>query len=782
MTVPDFPPGEWSPLLVGAQWVSGTTLTILTNALANRRATVSNFSNLHETLQSALNSTIAGQEGATADAIRNAFHQGADQSFQVAEKNDAYAKALQHAHNSVIALRHLLTDIAERGNKEINDIESSKADLETKVAKISEVIADCQREANQKAAGCADDIMEAGQNVFAAQGIGESFRGLAHGNSVDSLNRQPDLNAIEDQVRGKLDQPTRPTPPGAPSGSGSLSGGGAGRGSEAPAAPPAPAAAGSPSAGGSSPASGSAGLGAQAPAAPFAPAAAGSPSAGGSAGLGAQAPAAPFAPAAAGSPPALGAARGGLPAPVAPAHAAGGGGSPHLSAPNLPAPPGLPTAPGLPTSSMPSPLSSPATGMPGGLAPANPTSSGSLGAHTGSQGGAASASGSASPPTAPVQAADSAAQQAQQASQAASTFPSAGAGAQAAAQDMPSSVSHASASHVAPPPVAYSPEPRSPTVTGPPAGAVSASPAPASPLQAYGADLRPPAAATPTAPMGQPPPPPSASTASGWAPVNPSAAAQIGAGQAAVASQSGSSAPLHAQPGMGPQVVMATASGAMAGAMSADATARGRLQRLLAVVARQQPLLAWAIGDRPDGTTVLVTDLASGWIPTGVDLPAAVTLLEPARRRGDIQALLGEVDPVVTSTPGHYLSQPDNDEPVATSSRPRQAPEVEEMCWQLTDATHWRDGLPRLAHTLAKAASRGTGVLESEAEQLHNELTVLGDRVVDSYPNSVDAAAVGNWQLLAAIEALVTDDWNAANYHLAWFLACNTAEAESVAR
>lgn len=80
-----------------------------------------------------------------------------------------------------------------------------------------------------------------------------------------------------------------------------------------------------------------------------------------------------------------------------------------------------------------------------------------------------------------------------------------------------------------------------------------------------------------------------------------------------------------------------------------------------------------------------------------------------------------------------------------------------------------------LAHTLAKAASRGTGVLESEAELLHGELIKISDRVLASYPEDIDVAAVGNWQLLAAIEALVTGEKAVANYHLAWFLACNTA-------
>jgi Family of unknown function (DUF5631)/Family of unknown function (DUF5632) len=218
----------------------------------------------------------------------------------------------------------------------------------------------------------------------------------------------------------------------------------------------------------------------------------------------------------------------------------------------------------------------------------------------------------------------------------------------------------------------------------------------------------------------------------------------------------------------------------MAGAVSADATARSRLQRLVGAVAAQEPRLAWAIGDRPDDTTVLVTDLASGWIPSGIEIPSAVTLLEPERRSADLEALLGEVKLAAATEPGHHRPESDTDEPVPTSPRRRLAPEVDELGVQLSQATLWRDGLPRLAHTLAKAASRGTGVLESEAEQLHDELTKLADRVLEQYPNNVNATDLGNWQLLAAIEALVNEDKTAANYHLAWFLACHTTAAESV--
>src|SRR5581483_10357149 len=116
-------------------------------------------------------------------------------------------------------------------------------------------------------------------------------------------------------------------------------------------------------------------------------------------------------------------------------------------------------------------------------------------------------------------------------------------------------------------------------------------------------------------------------------PVHPSAGGSQNVGQAAVVRQPALATPTQSPPGVGSQSALAAAGGAMAGAVSADATARARLQRLVDAVAAQQPRLAWAIGDRPDDTTALVTDLASDWIPPGIEIPSVVTLLEPARRR-----------------------------------------------------------------------------------------------------------------------------------------------------
>ncbi|WP_445159992.1 DUF5631 domain-containing protein [Mycobacterium sp. Dal123C01] len=223
---------------------------------------------------------------------------------------------------------------------------------------------------------------------------------------------------------------------------------------------------------------------------------------------------------------------------------------------------------------------------------------------------------------------------------------------------------------------------------------------------------------------------------------------------------------------LGTEAVAATATGAVAGAASANATARARLERLVAAVARQQPRLAWAAGDRPDNTTVLATDLASGWIPPGIELPAAVTLLPPERRRGDLETLLGEVTVAAGYTPIHHV--PGEDEPVPTSPRPRRVADIDDLGWELNQATQWRDGLPRLAHTLAKAASSGTGVLDREVDLLQTHLREVSTRVLDAYPEHVDFHDVGNWQLLAAIDALAAGEKSSATYHFAWFQACST--------
>ncbi|WP_341276721.1 DUF5631 domain-containing protein [Mycobacterium lacus] len=295
---------------------------------------------------------------------------------------------------------------------------------------------------------------------------------------------------------------------------------------------------------------------------------------------------------------------------------------------------------------------------------------------------------------------------------------------------------------------------------------------PAGPLPAYGSDLRPPVVAAPAttpataAPVsGAPVASSAASSASaGGAVVSPveRAAAKAAAGQAGAGSASM----------VGAWAVSATA-GASAGAVSAGVAEQQRLQRMVDAVARQEPRLWWAAGLREDGiTSLLVTDLAGGWIPPHVRLPANVTLLEPTARRRDagVVDLLGAVVVAAAHEPHAYVAEPGADAPGLTGDRSARSavPKVDELGPTLVEAVRRRDGLPRIAQVIVVPAVRKTGVPDNEAELLRDRIAAIQESVLNAYPRH-NLTAVGDWMLLAAIEALIDEHEYVANYHVAWF-------------
>ena len=193
-----------------------------------------------------------------------------------------------------------------------------------------------------------------------------------------------------------------------------------------------------------------------------------------------------------------------------------------------------------------------------------------------------------------------------------------------------------------------------------------------------------------------------------------------------------------------------------------------RLRRLVAFVARQEPRLNWAAGDYADGTTVLVTDLAHGWVPAGIKLPAGVRLLQPGRRTGRASALIGDAERVEAYSPGDPLGWSIDFAATQSSVQPRELPAVDDLGWQLIQATHWRDGVPRIVHTLAKAAAAATGVVDDEVDLLKVHLDTARYRMLDQYPD-VDPGLLVNCLLMAAAEGMVTGDLLSANYHFSWF-------------
>jgi hypothetical protein len=195
---------------------------------------------------------------------------------------------------------------------------------------------------------------------------------------------------------------------------------------------------------------------------------------------------------------------------------------------------------------------------------------------------------------------------------------------------------------------------------------------------------------------------------------------------------------------------------------------RERLERLLKFVARQESGFRWAIGNCDDGTTLLVTDLAHGWIPPGITLPAEVRLLDPGRRVGTAAALLGQTTLSATYAPGDPLGWATHYEVTDTSPQPRELPAVDDLGWGLSEATRWRDGLPRMVNTLAKAGAAGTGILDAEIDMLRAYLDTSRKGLLAQYPD-VDSGQLLNYLLLAATESIATNNPVTANYHFAWF-------------
>jgi hypothetical protein len=125
-------------------------------------------------------------------------------------------------------------------------------------------------------------------------------------------------------------------------------------------------------------------------------------------------------------------------------------------------------------------------------------------------------------------------------------------------------------------------------------------------------------------------------------------------------------------------------------------------------VARQEPAIRWAAGLREDGSTLLVTDLAGGWIPPHVELPAGVVLLEPAVRRHGVSAvdLLGAVTDTAAYEPPGYIAPPGPDELALTGERARYGHHVDELPYTLANAANGCRELHRQVITAAKHVTR----------------------------------------------------------------------------
>lgn len=750
----DYPAGQYSPLLVGHQWPCGTSQSTTNTAATNRTANKNTLETFSQLLKATLGGPLANQEGVTADDIRLAFQKGEKHAQHVAEKNETKANSYKSAHQSVRTLREELSKIAKTGNDAIENAMSSAQPAPMKVTQITDIIIASQTQANGKAAEYCENIYSAIQSVLTNDGRTETARAFVKGLGID-LDRaftSPDRSTVQKQVEAMLLKGSSTLEPpqgsvGAKSVQAVFETGktGSADGTSGPSYADSESTQGG---------------------ALFNGVVQGGRGAGTGAPSNSQHTIEPKADVVAA------ALEHGQSLPNLPSNL------PNTNATALPLTDSTRVNPSIaashassaasfnasaPSPSAPSPMQA---FTPEGLAQSF---------NTGMQSGGPISAGTEAlshnafdaistpvhhqPEFSPPPAMNSA-----------TTTPTAGS--HFAFETAAAPASEATTNYIPPaqnPSAFYAaPMPAAPMPTAPPV-------APVGPLPAYGADLRPPIS-TPVAP---PPSAPPLAPSPASAPVSPAA----GAGslnQSSVVRQQ-PTAPNAQTPAVAAteHAVAAATAGALTGAASGRKAARTRLQSLIEAVARQEPKLRWAIGDREDGTTILTTDLASGWIPPHVEIPSGVEVLPPARRRGGLEAMLGDATNTASWTPGQYLPSAADVDPVPMSFRSRQLPGVDDLNWELTQAANWRDGLPRLAHTLAKAGVAGTGILESEADLLREHLHAIGQKVLESYADTVATAAVANWQLLAAIDALIGGRKTELNYHFAWFQALSMAKAGS---
>ncbi|UGT93404.1 DUF5631 domain-containing protein [Mycobacterium ostraviense] len=709
----DLPPGKWSMLLVGAWWPArpdspAAGVSYWSQAGKVKREEASDLQNTR--------SQLAVNKGRTATDLLERYWRGEQRVATIAHQCQVKSEQSDLVADAVNNLRDRLSEIAKSGNAEIDRILSGNGPTEAKVAAVNAVIVEKNASASHAGANAISNIVDATQRVLDATIGGDARKWLRdHGVNLDGPPPPQPVTAED------LGSP--------PAASAERSTYGAPRGSASTVAHGDAESLGSPI----------------------------EPAYGGPQGM------------------TDASLRTDIKPPASPPGPAYGGPQGVPGAPSAPIALSPQSPPGAPAFSIGSPsipaASAPATGV--SAAAAAPLSPQSLSQSftTGMMTGAPAAAGAQSLSEGTIHAAtEPLAPTTPPATTPMATTPAIATGA-AAVPHVPDMSAAAAPTPVVSPTTETGMTTVAPVVAGgPTASPIAPVSAPAGPLPAYGSDLRPPVITPPTAAPAGP------VSGAAVAP-SPSSSPAAGASMMSPVAKSTSQAAHGQTPSAASPLAGATVT-ATVGATTGDAANRSaeqqRLRRFVDAMARQEPNISWAAGLRDGGrTTLLVTDLAGGWIPPHVRLPAHVTLLEPAPRRHDanVEDLLGAVSVAAVHQPHGYIGEPEPDEPALTGDRTaRTAPTVDELGPTLVEAVRRRDGLPRIAQAVAIAAARKYGVPDNEVELLHERATEIQQSVLSTYPHH-DAAAVVDWMLLAAINALIEGNHSAANYHLAWAIA-----------
>ena len=143
----DYPPGNFTILIIGPYWPSGASVISTVNAARNRGTVKSIFDDYGRQLLTTRTGPLAPMEGVTAQSLQDLFKIGEAHATSVSDKNGVKQRSFSDAADALNGLRSALTHIAAEGNAKIDEIMQSKKNAIQKLSEIVDVIAEKQGEA-----------------------------------------------------------------------------------------------------------------------------------------------------------------------------------------------------------------------------------------------------------------------------------------------------------------------------------------------------------------------------------------------------------------------------------------------------------------------------------------------------------------------------------------------------------------------------------------------------------------------------------------------------------
>ncbi|WP_230864463.1 hypothetical protein, partial [Mycobacterium canetti] len=189
----DLPPGRWSALLVGAWWPAQPDapmagVTYWREAAQLKRNEANDLRNER--------SRLAVNQGRTADDLLERYWRGEQRLATIAHQCEVKSDQSEQVANAVHHVRDRLTEIAQSGNQQIDQILAGKDSMEAKVTAVNAVIAQSNAMADHVRATAMSNIIDATQCVLSATVGGDARAWLRdHGVNLDKPPRPRPITA-----------------------------------------------------------------------------------------------------------------------------------------------------------------------------------------------------------------------------------------------------------------------------------------------------------------------------------------------------------------------------------------------------------------------------------------------------------------------------------------------------------------------------------------------------------------------------------------------------------